>query len=280
MRLMLAAGAAFTALIAVAAVADSMPGTIDQAGLRWKRPPSLEVMRNRYPVRARIAKVWKGQATVACTANAAGELKCSVLDEKPSGLDFGKAGVIVMQHAKVRTVDGSSPAGRTFQYGLKFGAWRTPDRYQPKDLEWTLMPSFRGWAIKDMKMGDVWAADFTCITHANGDLNCRLLGARPNNSSFRAAALRAMNGAKVSTRDGDAPKEGYTFDYTLKVMRLNWCGTGSYRNTGPSQPLGSLNDLKQQGGSIMDLTTESNNPNDTLPSDNGATCTPAIALTQ
>ena len=92
MRLVLASSAALTAFIGLSAVADSMPPTIDQAGLAWRRPPSLEVVRNRFPVRARIAKVWKGQATVSCTANSSGELKCSVLDEKPAG-QIGRAHV-------------------------------------------------------------------------------------------------------------------------------------------------------------------------------------------
>ena len=277
MRLVLASSAALTAFIGLSAVADSMPPTIDQAGLAWRRPPSLEVVRNRFPVRARIAKVWKGQATVSCTANSSGELKCSVLDEKPAGLDFGKAGVIVMQHTRVRAIDGASPAGRTFRYGIKFGAWPTPDRYQPKDLQWTLMPTFGGWSMKGMKMGDVWSADFTCVTHASGDIDCRVKQTRPDDGSFRSAALRAMNNAKVADRNGASPQEGYVFDYTLKVMRLNWCGTGGYRLEGPAsvpmeqnggQPIGG-------GAEFIEIPTKGS-ANST---DRGATCTPALAIT-
>lgn len=279
MRILLSAAAFATLAAGAVAVADALPPTIDQVGLTWKRPPSLEIMRNRYPVRAKIHDVWKGQATVTCTANDKGQLSCGVLDEKPAGYDFGKAGVIVMEHAKVRSTDGGSPAGRTFRYGLKFGAWDTPARYQPEGggkLQWSLMPSFKGWSIKDMKMGDVWQADVRCKTRAEGAIDCVLKSSRPNNASWRAAVLRAMNSAKVADKNGLVPKEGESFDYTVKVMRLNWCGTGGYRVQQPTPDVSSMAALPGAGADFVEIQTRGTN----ISHDSGSTCQAALALTQ
>jgi hypothetical protein len=237
-------------------------------------------MQQRFPVRARIAKVWKGEAIVACTSDNKGDLNCRTIAETPRGLDFGRAAEIVMEHTRVRTIDNTSPAGRTFRYGLKFGRWEAPDRYQPNNasLKWQNMPSFKGWALTGMKMGDVWSANFSCTARADGGVDCKLLGAKPNTASFKKAALGAMSLATVTDRDGGSPKAGAHFDYTLKVMRLNWCGTGRYTVEGPGAGASAGINKAGGGGSMEFSEVATKGPFNST--DRGQVCTAAIAITQ
>lgn len=201
--------------------------TYQDVGLDWARGPSVRDMARFYRTTRHDGR--RGVATVWCTPDADGRLSCDVLDEYPTDRQFGLAGVRVMERARVVAVDGTSPAGRSFAFTLRFGNWPAsalPDRFQPisQNLRWVERPTLVGeWAMQGQNRGDRIAATVDCRARATGALDCSLVSA--DTPEFGEAALRGMGYARVERIDsGDL--EGSPLRWTLAVERQSGCGTG------------------------------------------------------
>ena len=96
---------------------------MDEAHLAWKSAPSVRDLARQFPRAARLEQVRRGSVKVHCTARGNGTLACVPAEQSPDGLGFGPAAVTVLQRARVKSTDGSSPEGRRFVYGVKFGDW-------------------------------------------------------------------------------------------------------------------------------------------------------------
>ncbi|HYF23954.1 MAG TPA: hypothetical protein VD929_11205 [Caulobacteraceae bacterium] len=225
-----AALAAFALPASAQAPASDYP-TYDQVGLTWNKPPSLKRMHRLYPVRARAMDVARGKAELACTPDAEGELDCRVLDETPGGMFFGDAALKVMSRASVRSVDGGSPAGRTFAFTLKFGHWPAstlPDKFHPIDagLKWVKRPEMKDhWGMSGQGRMEIYSASFNCVADGGGELDCTPGAAQPNDPRFVKAAMKALEKARVKRIDGASPS-GTRFDWTIKVQKQSHCGKG------------------------------------------------------
>lgn len=229
MRL-LAIAAPLTALALCLPAAASQPlPTYDKVGLKWKNPPTVVDMARHYPVRAKAKKIARGVAEVACSArNASGDLDCQVVSEQPQRAGFGASALAVMSRARVETVDGGDPRGRTFGFRLKFGTWGgadLPASFQPaKDLQWARFPTMGKWSMSGQDRYETLSADFDCSVRANGRLDCAPTGPAAS-EKFQAAAAAAMAKARVMSADG-GPVEGRRFNWTVSVQRQNWCSPG------------------------------------------------------
>ncbi|HYE45104.1 MAG TPA: hypothetical protein VEA44_04940 [Caulobacter sp.] len=229
---MRAAVAAATALISAAvclpAAAAPLP-TYDQVGLKWRRAPNVVDMARHYPVRAKALGVGRGMAEVSCTAQAEGRLKCQVVKETEGNLGFGAAALTVMSRARVDAVDGGDPAGRTFGFRLKFGAWpasELPARFQPGEgLTWSRFPIMTNWNMQGQDKHETFSAKFDCVARASGRLTCTPTDATPDAPKFVKAAADALARARVQRADGASP-EGARFSWTVAVQRQTWCSPG------------------------------------------------------
>lgn len=229
MRL-LAIAAPLTALALCLPAAASQPlPTYDKVGLKWKAPPTVVDMARHYPVRARAKQIGRGSVDVACAArNKSGVLDCQVVSESPERVGFGASALTVMSRAKVETVDGGDPTGRTFGFRLKFGTWGgadLPPSFQPgPGLHWSRFPTMAKWNMTGQDKFETFSADFDCTARASGRLDCTSTGggAPPK---FQVAANQAMAKAKVMSADG-GPVEGKRFTWTVSVQRQNWCSPG------------------------------------------------------
>lgn len=205
--------------------------TYEDVGLTWTRGPSVRDMARFYRTTRHDGR--RGVATVLCTPDADGRLDCQILDEDPSDREFGLAGVRVMERARVASVDGGSPAGRSFAFTLRFGNWPSsalPDRFQPvsQGLLWVERPTLVGrWTMSGQDRGDRVAATIECRAAADGSLNdCAVVSAdRPD---FGEAARLSMLAARVERADSQ-PLEGSPLRWTLAVERQSGCGAGGGR---------------------------------------------------
>jgi len=234
MRGFLIAVSAAGMMVAGAAVAqapEALP-TYRDVGLDWKVMPKQKDMDRHYPVRAANLGVFRGYARVSCTADAQGRLRCRTLEESPKGYYFGAAAIRVMQNAQVRAVDGGSPEGRTFGYGLRFGnwsAWDLPDLYHPShELRWASMPRLGSrWNLSRQNKGETFSATFDCTARADGSLDCTVKDAEARNPAFVPDALAAMNAARVERADGRSPA-GSRFEWERKILRTSYCAGGRH----------------------------------------------------
>lgn len=206
------------------------PATMEQAGLAWKRAPSIGRMQRLYPQRARREGVFRGTAEVFCRAQANGRLDCKAVRETPEGLLFGRAGELVMRDAVVRSTDGGSPEGREFGFRLRFGAWKPqllPTSFQPSaDLRWKVFPNMIRWSMSGQSSRDIWTANYDCVVAADGAITCVLQDATPADPGFLKAAASALSTSKVERIDGRSP-EGERFAWRVSVMREGWCSAGT-----------------------------------------------------
>lgn len=240
----LAAGPAALVAGPVAAqqTSSSYP-TYEEVGLAWVRSPSVRDMARFY--RTTRHDGGRGLATVLCTPDAEGRLDCEILNEEPGDRQFGLAGVRVMERARVRAVDGGSPAGRSFMFTLRFGNWppsRLPDRFHPTDfnLRWVDRPSLVGrWNMQGQDRGESLEARFDCRAEASGRLDCSLLGA--DSPDFGRAALDAMRSARVERADG-GQLAGSPLQWTIRIERQSGCGTGGSGRAGAFPALGTGTD--------------------------------------
>lgn len=202
--------------------------TYDQVGLAWARSPSVRDMARFY--RTTRAHGRRGVARTLCTPDAEGRLDCEILSEDPMGAEFGLAAVRVMERARVRAVDGGSPAGRSFEFGVRFGNWPAstlPDRFHPIEynLLWARRPEMaRHWNMQRQDRGEVFAATFDCTARADGSLDCRV--AEADNARFAEAAARSMAAARVERADG-GELAGTPLRWTIRVERQTNCGGGA-----------------------------------------------------
>jgi hypothetical protein len=205
------------------------PPTFDEAGLVWKKAPSIDAMRRFYPRRARREGVFRAVAEVVCTARASGRLDCKAVSEAPGDLTFGKSAVLVMNQTRVAAADGGSPEGRTFGYRLRFGIWPPgllPASFQPKPgLRWKIFPNMIRWKMSGLKPNEVWTANYACTARADGFITCILKDAAPADVTFLKAAEAALATSRVERTDG-GPVDGETFDWRVSVMRQGWCSAG------------------------------------------------------
>ncbi|WP_296818823.1 hypothetical protein [Brevundimonas sp.] len=228
-----AAPAALIAAPAAAQQSASAYPTYEDVGLAWVRGPSVRDMARFY--RTTRHDGGRGLAEVLCTAEADGRLDCSILNEEPNNRQFGLAGVRVMERARVRAVDGGSPAGRTFAFTLRFGNWppsRLPDRFHPTDfnLRWVDRPSMVGhWNMQGQDRGESLEARFDCRAMDNGRLDCSLTSA--DSMDFGQAALEAMRDARVERADG-GQLAGSPLQWTIRIERQSGCGTGGAGRSG------------------------------------------------
>jgi hypothetical protein len=224
--------AAATVLLAAAALPASAGAplpTYDQVGLKWKTPPNVIDMARHYPVRAKAKQVGRGMADVACTAKTDGRLDCQVVAETEGNLGFGPSALAVMRRARVEATDGADPAGRTFGFRLKFGAWpasELPAKFQPGDgLTWSRFPTMTNWNMQGQDKHETFSARFDCVARANGRLTCTAAEATPEAPKFVKAAADAMARARVQRADGASP-EGARFTWTVAVQRQTSCSPG------------------------------------------------------
>ena len=216
---------------AAATAAGSLP-TYADVGLTWKRWPSLADMERMYPYRAGALGQSRGLAQVACTADDRGRLRGQALHESPQNMYFGRAAVNVMQRARVESVDGRSPAGRTFGYTLRFGDWPTtlvPDRFHPLQagLRWAKMPEMkRTWQMRGQTKNQLLWATFDCEARTDGSLGCNLWDRSTDDDSFARAALHSMHQSRVVKVGGGSP-EGTRFKWTVGVVANSSCKPGS-----------------------------------------------------
>ncbi len=229
MRLHVAALIAPSVVLCSAAVAATPLPTYDQVGLRWKNPPNVVDMAKQYPTRAKVKNIGRGLAEVSCTARGNGRLDCRTINEYPANVGFGDAALNVMRRASVESVDGRTPAGRTFGFRLRFGAWSAkslPDQFQPgPGLRWAAFPTMTEWNMTGQDRYETWKASFDCLGQADGRVDCRPTGSDPEAPAFLNAASQAMSKARIERADGQSP-EGARFSWTVSVMRQNWCSPG------------------------------------------------------
>lgn len=250
MRVLISAAAAVLALGLAAGVATaqsrSLPDaervaglpTYEDVGLAWERSPSIRDMARFY--RTTTGRGRRGVVELSCTADATGGLDCDVLSEDPVDAHYGDAGRRVLERARVRAVDGGSPAGRTFGFRVRFGNWPAsvlPDRFHPVDqnLLWVERPLLAPyWNMSGQGFRERLSADVECSARSNGALDCHVV--RADDPRFAEAALRSMEAARVERTDG-GPLEGSRLAWTLQVERQSNCGGGGRRN--PGNPTGT-----------------------------------------
>lgn len=192
--------------------------SMSEAGLAWAKTPSIRDMNRLYPRRAQVARVTRGLAVVDCTPDAAGRLACVLVDDEPTGMEFGEAALRVMKPATVRARDGSSPEGRTFRFSLKFGYW--PPSMAPESarvagdgLVWARMPRLIDyWPGNGPRRGVVYVIDLDCTADAEGTPVCAPGEDTGLEPAVLKSAIRSLSEAKVKTTDGASPA-GKTFRY-------------------------------------------------------------------
>jgi len=202
---------------------DDLP-TYAQLGLRWTRPPSIRDLMRHHQVTAR-GYPDRGWAEVGCTPDERGRLDCVVLYETPEGRNFGRAALRVMEATRVASIDGTSPAGKTFGFRLRFGRWSAsemPDFAHPLDqnLRWTVFPSTRSWNMAGVTQYETATATFDCVARADGSLDCRHAGGAEDNAGLVSAATEGLRDARVRRTD-DQPLEGSPLRWTFRLTRLS-----------------------------------------------------------
>ncbi|MDO1559867.1 hypothetical protein Q0812_10565 [Brevundimonas sp. 2R-24] len=233
---MLIVSAAVMSLIGAAAqpAAAELP-TYDRVGLEWRRMPSLRHMQRLFGrnVAGRVAlnaPLGRESVDLACTPDERGALDCTALNAADLEARWVTAGEQLLERASVRAVDGGSPAGRTFRYTVRFGNWAgrvLPDRYQPSEagLRWVRRPEMsERWDMSGQPQGATFAASFSCMAQADGDLDCQLRNLDGGATErFAEAANEAMAEARVASANGQ-PLEGRRFDWTVAILRQSGCG--------------------------------------------------------
>lgn len=87
---------------------------LDQHGLAWvDTPPIME-----YWSGTGVGRNGALSVLLDCVADAAGKLACTVSDDSAADRNYVEAALKAMSRAKVRTLDGSSPAGKTFTHRM------------------------------------------------------------------------------------------------------------------------------------------------------------------
>lgn len=212
--------------------------TYEDVGLAWEQSPSVRDMARFY--RTTSGRGRRGVVELSCTPDASGALDCAVLSEDPIDAHYGAAGRRVLERARVRSVDGGSPAGRTFGFRVRFGNWPAsvlPDRFHPVDqnLLWVERPLLAPyWNMSGQGFRERLSADVDCRARSNGALDCQVV--RADDPNFAEAALRSMSAARVERTDGE-PLEGSRLAWTLQVERQSNCGGGGRRY--PGNPTGT-----------------------------------------
>jgi hypothetical protein len=205
-----------------ASTRERMPPLLSEAGLRWAEHPSHNWIRDRFPKRALRSGYLRGRAELACTPLADGQVSCRVLHESPAGMEFGEAALHVMSRVKVRSVDGSSPAGKTFGLDMRFGNW-PPDKgmrhagLAKMGMTWEVHPYAHPELRRVLKPGEFGQATLSCVSLAEGRLACEVAEAPAGQERFAAAAVQAMNeDGKLKAMDGQ-PLEGRRFRYPFTL---------------------------------------------------------------
>lgn len=227
MRLILALAFMLFATPALAQTPAGEYPTMDAVGLAWERAPSIQRMGQLFPRVAWQAGHRRGLARVVCTPQSNGRLRCSVLEEDPGDVGFGRAAVQVMDRAIVRATDGGPVADRTFAFTLRFGYWPPrllPDIYHPTEagLRWIVSPSLGEWDGND-NPGFRGRATivFDCTARADGSLDCHVVSYEPEGiDAMIEAALATLAEARVARIDGGSP-EGVRFRWAPTWQMLN-----------------------------------------------------------
>jgi hypothetical protein len=198
--------------------------TYAQLGLRWTRPPSVRDLIRHHRVSAR-GYPDRGWAEVGCTPDDRGRLDCVVLNESPEGRDFGRAALRVMGPVRVASIDGTSPAGKTFGFRVRFGRWgasEMPDSAHPLDqnLRWTVFPDTTSWNMAGVARYEAATATFDCVARGDGGLDCRHVGGPEDNEGLVRAATRGLENARVRRTD-DRPLEGSPLRWTFRLTRMS-----------------------------------------------------------
>lgn len=210
---------------AVAQTEPVVSRTPADQGLEWERSPSVADLTRFHPKRG--TRRWRDRAfaTVRCTPDARGGLRCEAISEEPAGQGYGEGAERLMNRARVRTRDGSSPEGRVFDFTVRFGFWPEhlmPRSFQPMEagLSWIVRPSMRDWDGAGQARNETYRADFDCIARADGSLDCTLVGSEPaaGIDRFLDQAREAMARARVQRID-DQPLEGTPLRYSLARTR-------------------------------------------------------------
>jgi hypothetical protein len=218
--------------------------TYDEVGLQWTRSPSVRDM-TRF---GRSTRLYGRRGTVEtrCTADARGRLDCEALNESPVGFGLARAAVNIMERAQVAAVDGGSPAGRTFAFGLRFGNWpssQIPDRFHPVEygLRWTERPELvQTWAgMRGQGVGEIYEARFDCTALADGHLDCDLKANPSGSRTFARAAEESLEDAMVERINGDSPA-GARLEWSVKVQRQTHCSGGGAINGASPPPMGDF----------------------------------------
>ena len=235
--------------------------TYDQVGLAWARSPSVRDL-TRF---GRSTRLYGRRGTVEtrCTADAGGQLECEALNESPAGMGLGRAAVMTMERARVAAVDGGSPEGRSFSFGLRFGNWpssRVPDRFHPIEygLRWTKRPELvDSWAgMRGQARGEVYEARFDCTALADGHLDCTLKDNPSGSETYARAAERSLEEARVERINGDSPA-GARLEWSMKVERQSHCSGGGNANKDGGDAVISGDTASIGGGGALTSTPDS-----------------------
>lgn len=87
---------------------------LDQHGLAWVDTPPV----GEYWSGTGLGKNGAFSVLLDCAANDEGKLTCTVADDSTADRNYVEAVLKAMSRAKVRTLDGSSPAGKTFTHRM------------------------------------------------------------------------------------------------------------------------------------------------------------------
>jgi TonB family protein len=96
-------------------------GPPDLTGVRWLHRPTQRDFDNAFPRRAAYAGA-RGHVTLDCTATGSGALDCSVAQEDPRGMGFGRAALDLSRKFRLEpmTPDGRSVAGGHVELPIEF----------------------------------------------------------------------------------------------------------------------------------------------------------------
>lgn len=87
---------------------------LDEHGLAWVDTPPVMA----YWSGTGLGKNGAFSVLLDCVADAEGKLACTVADDSAADRNYVEAVLKAMSRAKVRTLDGSSPAGKTFTHRM------------------------------------------------------------------------------------------------------------------------------------------------------------------
>ena len=191
----------------------------------WTRSPEIDFA-SLYPAQARAAKVATGRGLVDCTVGTDGGLTaCTVVEEQPAGLGFGKAALTMASGMALNRWgrDGASTVGARVRAPIRIddvqeheAAVIPATQVAPGSTpSWVRLPTadeFAGaFPYRASRAGVSGAAVMICNFTSDGFLrDCRIASETPEGYGFGLAALSmaAKFRLNIPKRDGKSADEG------------------------------------------------------------------------